>query len=44
MDLEKAYDRVDREAFWKVLRVCGVGGQIVKWKRNEGRKGWKRKG
>ena len=26
MDLEKAYDRIDREALWQVLRVYGVGG------------------
>ena len=26
MDLEKAYDRVDREAFWNVLRIYDVGG------------------
>ncbi len=30
MDLEKAYDRVDREAVWSVLRICGVGGQLLK--------------
>ena len=29
MDLEKAYDRVDREALWNVLRVYGVGGQLL---------------
>ncbi len=28
MDLEKAYDRVDREALWSVLRIYGVGGQL----------------
>ncbi len=26
MDLEKAYDRVDREALWSVLKIYGVGG------------------
>ncbi len=26
MDLEKAYDRVDREALWRVLKIYGVGG------------------
>ena len=25
IDLEKAYDRVNREALWQVLRMCGVG-------------------
>ncbi len=25
MDLEKEYDRVDREALWSVLYICGVG-------------------
>ncbi len=30
MDLEKAYNRVDREALWKVLRLYGVGGQLLK--------------
>ncbi len=30
MDLEKAYDRADREALWIVLKICGVGGQLLK--------------
>ncbi len=30
MDLEKAYDRVDTEALWSVLRIYGVGGQLLK--------------
>ncbi len=30
MDLEKAYDWVDREALWSVLRIYGVGGQLLK--------------
>ncbi len=30
MDLEMAYDRVDREALWNVLRIYGVGGQLLK--------------
>ncbi len=30
MDLEKAYDRVDREAPWNVLRIYGVSGQLLK--------------
>jgi len=29
MDLEKAYDRVDREALWQVLRMYGVGGRLM---------------
>ncbi len=30
MDLEKAYDRVNKEALWSVLRIYGVGGQLLK--------------
>lgn len=30
MDLEKAYDRVDREALWQVLMFYGVGGRLLK--------------
>ncbi len=30
MDLEKAYDRIEREALWKVLKIYGVGGQLMK--------------
>ncbi len=30
MDLEKAYYRVDREALWSVLKICGVGRQLLK--------------
>ena len=30
MDLEKSYDRVDRDAQWKVLRLYGVGGNLLK--------------
>ncbi len=30
MDLEEAYNRVDIEAFWRVLRICGVGEQLLK--------------
>jgi len=29
MDLEKAYDRVDWEAMWDVLKVYGVGGRLL---------------
>ncbi len=29
MDLEKAYDRVDRKGLRDTLRVCGVGGQLL---------------
>ncbi len=25
MDVVKAYDVVDREAFWNLLKICGVG-------------------
>ncbi len=30
MDLEKAYDRADRGALWSVLKIYGVGGQLLK--------------
>ena len=30
MDLEKAYDRVDRNALWKVLMMYGVGGRLLR--------------
>lgn len=29
MDLEKAYDWVDREALWNVLGIYGVEGQLL---------------
>ncbi len=29
MDLKKAYERVDKEALWSVLKMYGVGGQIL---------------
>ena len=31
MDLEKAYDRVNREALCQVLRMYDVGGKLVEW-------------
>ncbi len=30
MNLERAYDRADREALWSVLYICSVGGQLLK--------------
>ncbi len=30
MHLEKAYDRVDREVLWSVLKICGMGRQLLK--------------
>ena len=27
LDLEKAYDRVDRDAMYNVLRLYGIGGR-----------------
>ena len=30
MDLEKAYDSIDRHGMWKMLRVYGVGGKLLK--------------
>ena len=29
IDLEKTYDRVNREALWQVLRMCDVGGKLL---------------
>ena len=29
LDLEKAYDRVDRDALWRVLRLYGIGGKLL---------------
>src|SRR5215469_2260738 len=29
MDLEKAYDRIDREALWRVVRKYGVNGRLI---------------
>ena len=28
-DLEKVYDRVDRDAMWKVLRMYGINGNLL---------------
>ena len=30
MDLEKAYDRVDRSAMWQVMRIYGIGGKVLR--------------
>ena len=30
MDLEKAYDTIDRHFMWQMLRLYGVGGQLLK--------------
>ena len=30
MDLEKAYDTIDRNGMWQMLRVHGVGGKLLK--------------
>ncbi len=30
MDLEKAFDRVDREALWRVLQMYGIGGRLMR--------------
>ena len=29
LDLEKAYDRVGRDAMWNVLRLYGIGGRLL---------------
>ena len=29
LDLEKVYDRVDRDAMWNVLRLYGIGGRLL---------------
>ena len=29
MDLEKAYERVNREAIWQLLRIYDVGGKLL---------------
>ena len=30
MDLEKAYDRIDRDAMWRVLSMYGINGKLLK--------------
>ena len=30
MDLETAYDTIDRHCMWQMLRVYGVGGKLLK--------------
>ena len=30
IDLEKAYDTIDRHGMWQMLRVNGVGGKLLK--------------
>ena len=30
MDLERAYDTIDRHGMWQMLRVYGVGGKLLK--------------
>ena len=30
MDLEKAYDTIDRQVMWQMLRVYGLGGKLLK--------------
>ena len=29
LDLEKVYDRVDRDAMWNVLRLNGIDGRLL---------------
>ena len=30
VDLEKVYDTIDRHGIWRMLRVYGVGGKLLK--------------
>ena len=34
LDLEKAYDRIDRDALWNVLRSYGIGGRLLQGVKN----------
>ena len=34
MDLKKAYDRINREALWQVLRMHDVDGKLLNGTRN----------
>ncbi len=34
MDVENAYDRIDREGLWAVLRLYGLGGRLLKGVKN----------
>ena len=34
LDLEKAYDKVDRDAMWNVLRLHGIGGRLLRGMKN----------
>ena len=29
LDLKKAYDRVERDVMWNVLRLYGIGGRLL---------------
>ena len=30
MELEKAYDRIDRDELWNVLQLYGLGGRLLR--------------
>ena len=30
LDLENAYDNVDRDGMWNVLRLYGIGGRLLR--------------
>ena len=30
MDLEKAYDTIDRHGMWQIIRLYSVGGKLLK--------------